>query len=102
MTRLGILWLLRLSKIKLMVQINALVSKGSTAASDEGPRIFALQKYRLDICRACRYQCANLLTDRAFYQRRLDRIRNAEVAKRNRERLKTPTLFPSVPSGNLG
>lgn len=63
-------------------QIKALVDKGSTTASEEGPRIFALQK--------------------TFYQRRLNRIRNAEIAKRNRERLKSPTLFPSVPSGNLG
>ncbi|KAI4125387.1 MAG: hypothetical protein LQ338_004280 [Usnochroma carphineum] len=62
-------------------KINALVNRGSTTAGDEGPRVFALHK--------------------AFYQRRLDRIRNTEVAKRNRERLKSPTLFPSVPSGNL-
>ncbi|KAL8939421.1 MAG: hypothetical protein Q9211_002746 [Gyalolechia sp. 1 TL-2023] len=63
-------------------QIKTLVDKGSTTTSEEGPRIFALQK--------------------VFYQRRLDRIRNAEIAKRNRERLKSPTLFPSVPSGDLG
>ncbi|KAI4187713.1 MAG: hypothetical protein L6R41_002615 [Letrouitia leprolyta] len=62
-------------------QIKTLVDKDPTTASDEGPRIFALQK--------------------TFYQRRLNRIRNAEIAKRNRERLKSPTLFPSVPSGNL-
>ncbi|KAF2653388.1 DUF1742-domain-containing protein [Lophiostoma macrostomum CBS 122681] len=35
-----------------------------------------------------------------FYQMRVDRMRNAELAKRNRERLKNPTLFPSVPNGD--
>ena len=30
---------------------------------------------------------------------RLDRIRNAEMAKRNRERLQNPSTFPSVPKG---
>lgn len=32
---------------------------------------------------------------------RLDKMRNAEVARRNRERLRNPTLFPSVPSGGV-
>ncbi|OCK75516.1 DUF1742-domain-containing protein [Lepidopterella palustris CBS 459.81] len=49
--------------------------------TDEGPRVYSLQKN--------------------FYQMRLDRIRNAEIAKRNRERLRNPTNFPSVPSGDL-
>ncbi|KAI1421733.1 DUF1742-domain-containing protein [Xylaria sp. FL1777] len=44
---------------------------------EEEPRVFALQ--------------------RTFYQRRLDRKRQAEVAKRNRERLNNPNFFPSVP-----
>ncbi|CAN9201961.1 unnamed protein product [Alternaria alternata] len=35
-----------------------------------------------------------------FYQMRLDKLRNAEIAKRNRERLNNPANFPSVPSGN--
>ncbi|KAF2127099.1 DUF1742-domain-containing protein [Dothidotthia symphoricarpi CBS 119687] len=35
-----------------------------------------------------------------FYQMRLDKMRNAEIAKRNRERLNNPANFPSVPSGN--
>ncbi|CAF9908856.1 MAG: hypothetical protein GOMPHAMPRED_006338 [Gomphillus americanus] len=37
---------------------------------------------------------------RNFFHMRLDRIRKAELAKRNRERLSNPTTFPSVPSGN--
>ncbi|KAJ8123487.1 hypothetical protein ONZ43_g579 [Nemania bipapillata] len=44
---------------------------------EEEPRVFALQ--------------------RIFYQRRLDRKRQAEIAKRNRERLNNPNFFPSVP-----
>ncbi|KAI9714401.1 MAG: hypothetical protein M1820_000362 [Bogoriella megaspora] len=53
----------------------------SNNGSENGPRVFALQK--------------------SFYQMRLDRIRNAELAKRNRERLQNPSSFPSVPSDDL-
>lgn len=37
------------------------------------------------------------LHTRNFYQQRLDKKRNAEIAKRNRERLQNPSLFPAVP-----
>ncbi|KFX87231.1 hypothetical protein V490_08419 [Pseudogymnoascus sp. VKM F-3557] len=51
---------------------------GSTSQEpEEEPRVFALQK--------------------AFYQKRLDRKRAGEIAKRNRERFQNPNLFPSVP-----
>jgi ADP-heptose:LPS heptosyltransferase len=54
---------------------------GETTATtpDEEARVFALQ--------------------RTFYQQRLDKKRNAEIAKRNRERLQNPNLFPQVPKG---
>ncbi|KAF2872445.1 VPS4-associated protein 1 [Massariosphaeria phaeospora] len=62
---------------------NEKIKEMSKANDDEeaenGPRIYTLKKN--------------------FYQMRLDRIRNAEIAKRNRERMQNPTLFPSVPSG---
>ncbi|GAB1191580.1 hypothetical protein APSETT444_000760 [Aspergillus pseudonomiae] len=32
---------------------------------------------------------------------RIDRLRNLEAAKRNRQRLQDPSFFPSVPSGGL-
>ncbi|KAF2759684.1 DUF1742-domain-containing protein [Pseudovirgaria hyperparasitica] len=57
-------------------KIDALSKKET--AGDDGPRIYSLHKN--------------------FYQQRLDRIRNAELAKRNRERLKDPSTFPAVPS----
>lgn len=38
---------------------------------------------------------------RNFYQMRIDRMRNAEMARRNRQRLQDPSLFPSVPTGGL-
>jgi hypothetical protein len=41
-----------------------------------------------------------LTLHRNFYQMRLDKLRNAEIAKRNRERLNNPANFPSVPSSN--
>ncbi|KAE9377767.1 DUF1742-domain-containing protein [Stipitochalara longipes BDJ] len=53
--------------------------EATTPALDEEPRIFALQK--------------------TFYQQRIDKKRNAEIAKRNRERLQNPNLFPQVPKG---
>lgn len=45
----------------------------------EEPRVFALQK--------------------SFYQQRLNKKQQAELAKRNRERLASPNFFPSVPKG---
>ncbi|KAI1812004.1 DUF1742-domain-containing protein [Poronia punctata] len=51
--------------------------KKTSPPVEEEPRVFALHKN--------------------FYQRRVDRIRQIEMAKRNRERLSNPNLFPSVP-----
>ncbi|KAI4132036.1 MAG: hypothetical protein LQ347_002713 [Umbilicaria vellea] len=63
-------------------KIKSLTSKeGAPSPVDDIPRIYALHKN--------------------FYQMRLDRIRNSEIAKRNRERLKNPTVFPSVPKNEL-
>ncbi|KAL4755241.1 VPS4-associated protein 1 [Aspergillus terricola var. indicus] len=57
------------------------IKKQSTSTSEDSPRIFALHKN--------------------FYQMRIDRMRNIEAAKRNRQRLQDPSFFPSVPSGGL-
>lgn len=46
----------------------------------QGPRIFELHKN--------------------FYQMRLQKKRDTEIAKRNRDRLRAPGAFPSVPTGN--
>ncbi|KAI5925956.1 VPS4-associated protein 1 [Camillea tinctor] len=54
-------------------------TKPEQKTEEEEPRIFALQ--------------------RTFYQQRLDRKRQAEMAKKNRERLSNPNFFPSVPKG---
>ncbi|KAI9676769.1 MAG: hypothetical protein M1829_002864 [Trizodia sp. TS-e1964] len=51
------------------------------ALDEDAARIFALHKN--------------------FYQMRIDRLRNVEIARRNRDRLKNPTTFPSVPAGEL-
>ena len=48
------------------------------AIPEEEPRVFALKM--------------------AFYQQRIDKKKNAEIAKRNRERLQNPNLFPKVPN----
>ncbi|KAK3216259.1 hypothetical protein GRF29_8g2753962 [Pseudopithomyces chartarum] len=55
------------------------LSKSKDEAADLGPRIFTLNKN--------------------VYQMRIDKIRNAEIAKRNRERLNNPANFPAPPSG---
>ena len=54
--------------------------KDPAKATVEGPRVFELHKN--------------------FYQMRLQKKREAEIAKRNRDRLRAPGAFPSVPSGN--
>ncbi|KAJ2907161.1 hypothetical protein MKZ38_007676 [Zalerion maritima] len=36
---------------------------------------------------------------RTFYQQRIEKKRQAEMAKRNRQRLQDPNFFPSVPKG---
>jgi hypothetical protein len=53
----------------------------SEPKADDPPRIFALHK--------------------TFYQMRIDRIRNIEISRRNRERLKNSAAFPSVPNGDF-
>ncbi|PQE26261.1 VPS4-associated 1 protein [Rutstroemia sp. NJR-2017a BBW] len=54
-------------------------SPATPSTQDEEPRVFALKA--------------------AFYQQRIDKKRNAEIARRNRERLQNPNLFPQVPKG---
>ncbi|KAI4629287.1 uncharacterized protein J4E87_003551 [Alternaria ethzedia] len=61
-------------------KIKELSKTKDQAQAELGPRIYQLNKN--------------------FYQMRLDKLRNAEIAKRNRERLNNPANFPSVPSGN--
>ncbi|KAH8730127.1 VPS4-associated protein 1 [Phaeosphaeriaceae sp. PMI808] len=61
-------------------KINELSKSKEQTQAEISPRIYHLNK--------------------SFYQMRLDKLRNAEIAKRNRERLNNPANFPSVPSGN--
>ncbi|KAI9780880.1 MAG: hypothetical protein M1839_006507 [Geoglossum umbratile] len=57
--------------------------ESSTQAEKEedAPRVYSLHK--------------------TFYQARLNRARNAEITRRNKERLRNPSLFPSVPNSDL-
>jgi hypothetical protein len=72
------------------------LEKKVEAVGEEESRIFTLNKH---VPSLSGWQPSN--TPRSFYQQRMDRIRNAEQAKRNRERLRNPNLFPTVPNGNL-
>ncbi|KAF9878240.1 hypothetical protein CkaCkLH20_04278 [Colletotrichum karsti] len=54
----------------------------SAPSAEEEPRVFALHKN--------------------FYGMRLEKKRQLEIAKRNRERLQQPNFFPSVPKGAPG
>ncbi|KAK5064932.1 hypothetical protein LTR84_000766 [Exophiala bonariae] len=38
---------------------------------------------------------------RNFYQMRLDKLRNQEIAKRNQQRLNSPGFFPATPKGDV-
>ncbi|KAJ5673882.1 hypothetical protein N7462_009321 [Penicillium macrosclerotiorum] len=62
-------------------KINSIKNSGNEATPDNSPRIFALHK--------------------TFYQMRIDRLRGIEMAKRNQERMKNPSLFPSVPNREI-
>ncbi|EAW10172.1 AAA-ATPase Vps4-associated 1 family protein [Aspergillus clavatus NRRL 1] len=62
-------------------KIESIKKAASPSATDDSPRIFTLHKN--------------------FYQMRIDRLRGLEMAKRNRQRLQDPSLFPAVPSGDL-
>ncbi|KAJ6002703.1 Protein of unknown function DUF1742 [Penicillium sp. IBT 35674x] len=57
------------------------IKNGTDTKTDNESRIFALHK--------------------TFYQMRIDRLRGIERAKRNQERMKNPSLFPSVPTREL-
>lgn len=52
------------------------------AGAVSGPRVFELQKN--------------------FWQMRMQKRRDADAARRNRERMRQPGLFPAVPGGNPG
>ncbi|KAI1907515.1 hypothetical protein LOZ64_005877 [Ophidiomyces ophidiicola] len=54
--------------------------EGDGTPEDETPRIYELH--------------------RNFYNMRLERLRNMELAKRNRERMKDAAFFPSAPKGD--
>ncbi|ERF76040.1 hypothetical protein EPUS_01373 [Endocarpon pusillum Z07020] len=61
-------------------KITSIKGGGGESKSDDIPRIYALH--------------------RNFYQMRIDRIRNAEMAKRAQQRVKDPTFFPSAPKND--
>ncbi|KAI0602401.1 VPS4-associated protein 1 [Biscogniauxia sp. FL1348] len=66
--------------------------------TEEEPRVFALQRF----IHALPHPSHNLdysllMVIRTFYQQRVDRKRQAEMARKNRERLSNPNFFPSVP-----
>jgi hypothetical protein len=76
--------------------MDELAKKSEDTAAEEGPRIFNLSKYVEHLP----LNAAHAI--RVFYQQRIDRIRNAENAKRTRELLRNPSTFPSVPKGKSG
>jgi hypothetical protein len=62
----------------------------------------------LRVSTPCTGKCIPLATllpakiSRNFYQMRVDRLRNVEIAKRNQQRMKDPNFFPSTPKGDVG
>ncbi|OCT54885.1 hypothetical protein CLCR_03107 [Cladophialophora carrionii] len=64
------------------LQIKAIQSgAGATDKPEDTPRVYALH--------------------RNFFQMRIDRLRNLEIAKRNQQRIKDPSFFPAAPRGDV-
>ncbi|KAL0262996.1 hypothetical protein SLS55_001971 [Diplodia seriata] len=88
-------------------QIQAISNPDQTKA-DDGPRIFTLHKYvhAPSLNRSTNppertTRIFTALEHPNFYQMRIRRIRDAEAARRNKDRLANPSTFPSVPKGDL-
>lgn len=79
-------------------QIDSIKSAGTETKTADGPRIFELHKF-VSFIHICLIYTDKF--NRTFYQMRIDRLRGIEMAKRNQERMKNPSLFPSVPSREL-
>lgn len=80
-------------------------SEETPAPEEPEPRVFTLHKYALS-CRAHtgaipQNLAVSDLDNRNFFAIRLEKKRQIELAKRNRERITQPNFFPSVPKGNL-
>ncbi|EXJ62965.1 hypothetical protein A1O7_03409 [Cladophialophora yegresii CBS 114405] len=54
---------------------------GATDNPVDTPRVYALHRH--------------------FFQMRIDRLRNLEIAKRNQQRIKDPSFFPAAPRGDV-
>lgn len=61
-------------------KLKVLEDKKSESKTDDGPRVFELGRH--------------------FYQMRLQKKQQANLAKKNRERLQNPAALPSVPAGD--
>ncbi|KAK2060548.1 DUF1742-domain-containing protein [Colletotrichum caudatum] len=72
------------------------------SAHGGAPRFRAPQVRNPPTTNAKIYRYQAQLLDRNFYGIRLEKKRQMEIAKRNRERLQQPNLFPSVPKGAPG
>jgi hypothetical protein len=66
--------------------------------AEDLPRVYALHRSGLLRTWSCNLH-ANLY--RNFFQMRIDRQRNAEIAKRNQQRIRDPTFFPAAPKGDV-
>ncbi|KAL6245235.1 hypothetical protein RBB50_008010 [Rhinocladiella similis] len=56
-------------------------AEGPGPKAEDLPRVYALQKN--------------------FFQMRIDRQRNMEIAKRNQQRIRDPNFFPAAPRGDI-
>lgn len=85
----------------MLSQIKALQAGESLAPKAEDlPRVYALQKYVISLVRPARDQSAHH-SFRNFFQMRIDRQRQMEIAKRNQQRIKDPNFFPAAPRGDI-
>ncbi len=71
----------------------------TSPTAEEEPRVFELKRPRPQRHPLFPKAETSVLTNNhsTFYQQRINKKRQAEIAKRNRERIQDPSFFPSVP-----
>lgn len=81
-------------------KIKALQADPDAGQAKDAPRVYALQKW---VSRRSPTHSSAVCSNpaRSFYQMRIDRLRNLEIAKRSQQRVKDPTFFPAAPKGDI-
>jgi hypothetical protein len=77
-----------------MLTLHQPKEEDKTLKEEDEPRVFELKR----LVSSYWLSRPQLTSSSAFYQQRLQKKRQAEAAKRDRERASQPNYFPSVPN----